>query len=106
MIGFIFSVLVLPRQNERNKRKREIIFSTITAKFGKIKSIVPEKGSHSFLTVKVQTLGKFFLKGELLKKNAWNVIKTPFGNTCNLQSFIIKHQDYRLMNSNPLFPHA
>ena len=37
MIGFIFSVLVLPRQNERNKRKREIIFSTITTKFGKIK---------------------------------------------------------------------
>lgn len=60
MIGFIFSVLVLPRQNERNKRKREIIFSTITTKFGKIKSIVPEKGFHSFLTVKVQTLGKFF----------------------------------------------
>lgn len=62
MTGFIFSVLVLPRQNERNKRdrQREIIFSTITAKLEKIKSIVPEKGPHPFLTVNVQTLGNFF----------------------------------------------
>lgn len=94
------------KETKERQRQREIIFSTIAAKFEKIKSIVPEKGSHPFLTVKVQTLGTFFLKGGFLKKNAWNVIKTPFGNTCNLHSFISKHQDYRLMNLNPLFPHA
>lgn len=95
------------KETKERQRQREIILSTIAAKFEKIKSIVPEKGSHPFLTVKVQTLGNVFFKGGgFLKKNAWNVIKTPFGNTCNLHSFISKHQDYRLMNLNPLFPHA
>lgn len=32
MIGSILSMLVLPSQNERNRKEREAIFSTITEK--------------------------------------------------------------------------
>ena len=48
------------KETKERQRQREIIFSTITAKLEKIKSIIPEKGPHPFLTVKVQTLGNFF----------------------------------------------
>lgn len=61
MIGSIFSVLVLPSQNERNRKEREAIFSTITAKAEKIKSTVPE--SYPFFSNRIQTLSHFFLKG-------------------------------------------
>lgn len=51
------------KETKERQRQKEIIFSTIATKFEKIRSIVPEKGSHPFLTVKVQTLGNFFFKG-------------------------------------------
>lgn len=51
MIGSIFSVLVLPSQNEGNRKERETIFSTITAKAEKIYSIVPK--SYSILSNRI-----------------------------------------------------
>lgn len=66
MIGSIFSELVLPSQNERNRKEREAVFSTITAMAENIKSIVPE--SYAILFKQEKDIKPFFLERSFSRK--------------------------------------
>lgn len=66
MIGPIFSVLVLPSQNEKHRQEREAVFSTITAKAEKIKSIVPE--SYPILFKQEKDIKPFLLERGFSRK--------------------------------------
>lgn len=60
----------------KKKKEREAIFSTITAKAEKIKSIVPE--SYPILFKQGTNIRQFLLEKAFLKKNSWNLIKNIF----------------------------